>query len=64
MESNPEYKYAAVTEQIIRAFYTVYNTLGYGFLEKVYVKALLLELKKLGLIVVNELLSTYSMLER
>ena len=31
-----------------------YNTLGYGFLEKVYVKALLLELKKLGLTVVNE----------
>ena len=54
MDSSPEYKYAEVTEQIIRAFYTVYNTLGYGFLEKVYVKALLLELKKLGLIVANE----------
>jgi len=37
------------------AFYSVYNTLGYGFLEKVvYVNALLLELKKLGLTVANE----------
>jgi len=35
MESGPEYRHAEVTEQIIRAFYTVYNTLGYGFLEKV-----------------------------
>ncbi len=24
-----------VTDTIIRAFYTAYNTLGYGFLEKV-----------------------------
>jgi len=54
MESSPEYRHAEVTEQIIRAFYTVYNTLGYGFLEKVCVKALLLELKNLGLTVANE----------
>jgi GxxExxY protein len=32
----------------------VYNTLGYGFLERVYVKALLLELKKVGLAVRHE----------
>ncbi|HEU0007676.1 MAG TPA: GxxExxY protein [Terriglobia bacterium] len=54
MDRRPEYKHAEVTEQIIRAFYTVYNTLGYGFLERVYVKALLLELKKLGLAVGHE----------
>jgi hypothetical protein len=35
MKSGPEYRHAEITEQIIRAFYTVYNTLGYGFLEKV-----------------------------
>lgn len=29
-----------VTQVIIKAFYTVYNTLGYGFLEKVYENAL------------------------
>ena len=53
-DSRVEYKHAEVTEQIIRAIYIVYNTLGYGFLERVYVKALLLELKKLGLAVGHE----------
>jgi GxxExxY protein len=53
-DSRTEDKYAELTEQIIRAFYTVYNTLGYGFLEKVYVKALLLELKRVGLTVANQ----------
>lgn len=38
-----------LTEKIIHAFYTVYNTLGYGFLEKVYEKSMCIELKKLGL---------------
>ena len=27
-----------ITERIISAYYKVYNTLGYGFLEKVYEK--------------------------
>ncbi len=34
---------------IIKAFYNVYNALGYGFLEKVYVNALIIELQSLGL---------------
>lgn len=38
-----------VTEKIIMAFYNVYNTLGYGFLEKVYENALLIELRKMEL---------------
>lgn len=38
-----------LTETIIKGFYNVYNTLGYGFLEKVYENALVIELKKLGL---------------
>lgn len=38
-----------LTNIIIRSFYTVYNTLGYGFLEKVYENALLIELQKEGL---------------
>ncbi len=33
----------------IKAFYAVYNELGFGFLEKVYENAMLIELKKLGL---------------
>ena len=40
--------HADVTEKIIKAFYLVYNTLGYGFLEKVYENALVIELRKLG----------------
>ncbi len=38
-----------ITSQIIAAFYAAYNKLGYGFLEKVYENALVLELRKAGL---------------
>jgi GxxExxY protein len=44
-----DFKYKDLTEKIIKAFYQVYNTLGYGFLEKIYENALLIELNKLGL---------------
>ncbi len=37
-----------ITAKIIQAYYNVYNTLGYGFLEKVYENALALELEELG----------------
>lgn len=37
-----------VTDSILRAFYNVYNGLGYGFLEKVYENALLMELSEFG----------------
>ena len=43
-----KYLHQNITERIIKAYYTVYNTLGYGFLEKVYHNALLIELKKMG----------------
>jgi hypothetical protein len=33
-----------ITGEIISAFYAVYNELGYGFLESVYVRALAIEL--------------------
>lgn len=41
-------KHQDKTQQIIQAFYKVYNTLGYGFLERVYQNALLIELRKTG----------------
>jgi len=47
-------KHEKLTEQIIGAFYTVYNVLGYGFLEKVYENALAIELRKMGLTVVQQ----------
>jgi GxxExxY protein len=38
-----------LTDSIIFFFYNVYNALGYGFLEKVYENALLVELRKQGI---------------
>jgi GxxExxY protein len=46
-----EYLYQELTSNIISCFYKVYNTLGFGFLEKVYENALLFELSKSGLFV-------------
>ena len=45
------YKHTEITEKIIKAFFKVYNTLGYGFLEKVYENALKHELIQMGLFV-------------
>ncbi|MDO9153575.1 MAG: GxxExxY protein, partial [Paludibacter sp.] len=36
----------AITEKIIKSYFKVYNTLGYGFLEKVYENAMTIELRK------------------
>jgi len=40
---------AELTDQIINVYYTVYNALGYGFLEKVYETAMLQEFERRGL---------------
>jgi hypothetical protein len=42
-------KHEEITSKIIQAFFKVYNTLGYGFLEKVYRNALYFELMDMGL---------------
>ena len=43
-------KHADITDKILKAFFTkVYRRLGYGFLEKVYVKAMVIELRRMGL---------------
>lgn len=42
-------KHEEITNKIIQAFFKVYNTLGYGFLEKVYRNALYFELIEMGL---------------
>lgn len=41
--------YEDITSQIIKAFYKVNNTLGFGFWEKVYENAMKLELINLGM---------------
>ena len=48
------YKYAELTEKIIKAAQNVHNKLGYGFLEKVYHNAMVLELRKTGLEAASE----------
>ncbi len=44
-----------ITQAIIKAFYTVYNTLGYGFLEKVYENAMVYELTRAGFAVQQQI---------
>jgi GxxExxY protein len=48
-------KHQELTGQIIRVFLDVYNDLGAGFLESVYVEALALALKQAGLSVAREM---------
>jgi GxxExxY protein len=43
-----------LTERVIKAFYTVYNALGYGFLEKVYENSLLIELAKISISAIGQ----------
>ena len=41
-------KHGKLTDSIIKAYYEVYNILGYGFLEKVYENSMLIELRARG----------------
>jgi GxxExxY protein len=43
------YEHSDLTEKITKAAYNAHNTLGYGFLEKVYHKAMVIELQSIGL---------------
>ena len=43
-----------LTEVVLKSYYKVYNTLGYGFLEKVYENAMLIELKRNGIAAVAQ----------
>ena len=42
-------EHSDLTEKIIGSAYTVYNKMGFGFLESVYENALLVELRKQGI---------------
>jgi GxxExxY protein len=44
------YKHSELTEKIIKEAYFVFNSLGYGFLEKVYENALYIRLNKQNLV--------------
>ena len=47
MEGN--YMHKDITDRVIKCFFKVYNTLGYGFLEKIYENSMLIELRAAGL---------------
>ncbi|MEP7148143.1 MAG: GxxExxY protein [Acidobacteriota bacterium] len=40
-----------LTSRIIKAFYTVYNSLGHGFLERIYHNAMIIQLVSDGLVI-------------
>ena len=44
-----QYLHQEITDKIIKAFYNVYNILGFGFQEKVYKNSMMIELKSIGL---------------
>jgi GxxExxY protein len=51
---NADLKHKDLTDAVLCCFYTVYNSLGYGFLEKVYENALLHEFAKRGIAAVSQ----------
>ncbi len=46
---NRNYMHSELTGKILEVYYIVYNELGFGFLEKVYENAMMIELEKAGL---------------
>ncbi len=53
LDRSSRLKHADVTDLIIKAFFDVYNELGYGFLERVYANAMSIAARRLGLDVVR-----------
>ncbi|HXZ36812.1 MAG TPA: GxxExxY protein [Thermodesulfobacteriota bacterium] len=49
-----DFKCKELTDQIIKIFYRVYNKLGYGFLEKIYENAFMIELKEEKIVAVAQ----------
>ena len=47
-------KYKKLTEKIIKIFYKVYNKLGYGFLERVYENAMMVDFRREGIPAVSQ----------
>lgn len=52
--NNPELQYIDLTDKIVKAFYKVYDEMGFGFQEKVYENALFLELRSMGIFCVKQ----------
>lgn len=54
MEIKPGLIEEELTGTVIKVFYKVYNTLGYGFLESVYLNAMIIELTNEGFAIETE----------
>jgi GxxExxY protein len=54
MEELMSGQHSEITELIIKAFFIVHKALGYGFQEKVYENAMVIELCRLGVKVVQQ----------
>lgn len=50
----PKYKYGDITEKVIGICFRIHNTLGNGFPEVIYQRALALELKSIGILYEQE----------
>ncbi len=59
MNTDKELKHKEISNKILKAFYKVYNVFDYGFLEKIYEKAMMIELNKLGLNCNNQSVKVY-----
>jgi GxxExxY protein len=47
--ANAQFKHKELTEKVIGVYFDVYNELGFGFLESVYHKSMLIALREAGL---------------
>ena len=47
-------KHKELTEKIIKNYYKVYSTLGYGFLEKIYENAIMIEFRKTAIPAISQ----------
>ena len=54
ISQDSNFKHSEITGLILKAFFNVYNSLGYGFLEKIYERSMMIELKKQGLSCENQ----------
>ena len=55
MNTDPtEVKEKELTEKIIGIFYKVFNALGYGFLEKIYENAMIIEFEREGVPIISQ----------
>lgn len=54
MEEARKFQHGEVTGKVLRAAFSVSNSLGCGFLEKIYENALVIELRSLGLHVAQQ----------